>query len=224
MGLDPLYLFDPAFDTADAEMLSRYDVPEGFCGQDLMFSLLSKEDCPDYRWLLVGPEFSGSHWHVDPLGSAWNGLMEGTKRWVVAEPEISRALLQQTLQHPVARVTPMSKSRHNTGHSLRSWFEYDWPAWRDTMQAEGREWYEFEQNEGDIVYVPQGWGHAALNLETHTVAVTQNLVTVHDLEECLETTAEMYPDLHAKWQCALLACRPTFRSVAQDAADGTKTE
>ena len=29
----------------------------------------------------------------------------------------------------------------------------------------------FEQEQGDIVYVPDMWGHAVLNLEDHTVCV-----------------------------------------------------
>lgn len=66
-------------------LLGCGSVPKHF-GEDL-FSVL--EDIrPSYRWLIVGPEKSGSTWHKDPNAtSAWNALIEGEKRWIMTPPE-----------------------------------------------------------------------------------------------------------------------------------------
>jgi len=66
----PLYLFDPAFvEKMDLKIgkhrypHDHYEVPECF-GQDY-FEVLG-EQRPDHRWLIVGPERSGSTFHKDP--------------------------------------------------------------------------------------------------------------------------------------------------------------
>ena len=64
----PLYLFDRAFvekmqiKTGKAEG-GQYWVPECF-GEDLFAALGDQR--PDNRWLIVGPERSGSTFHKDP--------------------------------------------------------------------------------------------------------------------------------------------------------------
>jgi histone arginine demethylase JMJD6 len=48
-------------------------------GLDLL-SYLGEDRRPPYRWLLVGPERSGSMAHVDPFGTAaWNTVLDGQK-------------------------------------------------------------------------------------------------------------------------------------------------
>lgn len=66
----PLYLFDPAFvEKMDLKIgkhrypHDHYEVP-GCFGQDY-FQVLDDQR-PDHRWLIVGPERSGSTFHKDP--------------------------------------------------------------------------------------------------------------------------------------------------------------
>ena len=58
-------------------------------GEHDLFALLGPAR-PAYRWLICGPERSGSSWHVDPNAtSAWNGLLKGRKRWILCPPGCS---------------------------------------------------------------------------------------------------------------------------------------
>lgn len=80
----PLYIFDAIFDIdpVGCNILNEYTVPSYFT-EDL-FSYLGEVRRPPYRWLLIGPERSGSSLHIDPLAtSAWNTCIDGVKRWSV---------------------------------------------------------------------------------------------------------------------------------------------
>ncbi len=85
----PLYLFDRKFAEkmrigVGREEGAAYWKPECF-GPDL-FELLGAER-PAHRWLIVGPERSGSTFHKDPNGtSAWNAVLQGAKYWIMFPP------------------------------------------------------------------------------------------------------------------------------------------
>jgi len=84
----PLYLFDRAFVekmdltvSLEPDLKADYWQP-GFVGWDVL-SVLG-EQRPDHRWLIVGPERSGSTFHKDPNAtSAWNAVVRGTKYWIM---------------------------------------------------------------------------------------------------------------------------------------------
>jgi hypothetical protein len=84
----PLYLFDRAFvekmrlNTSDLPHRKADYWPPSCFGPDI-FAVLG-EQRPDHRWLIVGPERSGSTFHKDPNAtSAWNAVIEGSKYWIM---------------------------------------------------------------------------------------------------------------------------------------------
>lgn len=63
------------------------------------FSVLGESARPDYKWLIMGPERSGSSFHKDPNAtSAWNAVVKGSKKWVLFPPHVTPPG-QQLLSH-----------------------------------------------------------------------------------------------------------------------------
>lgn len=100
MDDSPLAIYDAEFghDAPTDVLLEEYTVPKCF-SRDL-FEMVDvnehEEDegerprivplCnrPPYRWILIGPERSGTGLHVDPLyTNAWVTVLQGQKRWYV---------------------------------------------------------------------------------------------------------------------------------------------
>lgn len=98
---DPLYLFDKHFTKKYPAFRDMYTVPPMFSAERDLFSLLGEEERPDYQWLIAGGPCSGSPFHIgalslsspprflmflaDPNGtSAWNALLSGSKKWILA--------------------------------------------------------------------------------------------------------------------------------------------
>ncbi|KAG2440826.1 hypothetical protein HXX76_003681 [Chlamydomonas incerta] len=160
---EPLYIFDPDFVEAAPGLRQLYDIPAVF-DQDY-FGVLPGGGRPHHRWLVLGPARAGASWHVDPsLTSAWNALLSGRKRWALYPP------------HSPPPGVPLSddgeEARPSDADGLTSlqWWLEVWPS----LPPERRP-IEFVQEPGEVVYIPGGWWHAVLNLET-AVAVTQNFV------------------------------------------------
>ncbi|GLT56427.1 hypothetical protein SLA2020_294690 [Shorea laevis] len=165
---DPLYIFDHKFGEAAPSLLMDYTVPYLF--QEDFFDILDRDSRPPFRWLIIGPERSGASWHVDPaLTSAWNTLLCGRKRWAL---------------YPPGRV-PLGVTVHvndedgdvniETPSSLQWWLDF-YPLLADEDKP-----IELTQLPGETIFVPSGWWHCVLNLET-TVAVTQNFVNSKNFE------------------------------------------
>ena len=57
----PLYLFDKNFAKSVPSLADDYQVPDHF-SEDL-FAVLGEDERPDYRWLIIGPQKSGSTFH-----------------------------------------------------------------------------------------------------------------------------------------------------------------
>ncbi|OLN88488.1 F-box protein [Colletotrichum chlorophyti] len=172
----PLYLFDKKFAEkmdikVGKEEGATYWKPECF-GPDL-FELLGKER-PAHRWLIIGPERSGSTFHKDPNGtSAWNAVIQGAKYWIMFPP---------TASVPGVYVSPDS-SEVTSPLSIAEWLL--------EFHAEARRMPECLEgicNEGEILHVPSGWWHLVVNLESG-IALTQNFVpktsSLHQLSEVI---------------------------------------
>ncbi|KAI1345164.1 Clavaminate synthase-like protein [Xylariaceae sp. FL0016] len=168
----PLYLFDKEFAEkmdlrVGSDKGSSYWPPECF-GPDL-FEVLGSER-PAHRWLIVGPERSGSTFHKDPNGtSAWNAVLEGSKYWIMFPP---------STQVPGVYVSDDS-SEVTSPLSIAEWLL--------EFHAEAREiagCIEGVCRAGEILHVPSGWWHLVVNLE-RGIALTQNFVPKSHLADVL---------------------------------------
>ncbi|KAF5020561.1 hypothetical protein F66182_7425 [Fusarium sp. NRRL 66182] len=159
----PLYLFDRKFAEKMGINLgekggSAYWRPDCF-GPDL-FEVLGDER-PAHRWLIVGPERSGSTFHKDPNAtSAWNAVIQGAKYWIMFPP---------TTQVPGVYVSDDS-SEVTSPLSIAEWLL--------TFHGEARQLPDCVEGiceAGEILHVPSGWWHLVVNLESG-IALTQNFV------------------------------------------------
>ncbi|GIZ43963.1 hypothetical protein CKM354_000717200 [Cercospora kikuchii] len=164
----PLYLFDRAFAenmqikiTSEPSPAADYWEPACF-GPDL-FHLLG-EQRPDHRWLIVGPDRSGSTFHKDPNAtSAWNAVLKGSKYWIMFPSSPS-------IPPPPGVFVSEDQSEVTSPLSIAEWLL--------GFHAEARRTPGCKEGicgEGEVLYVPSGWYHLVLNLEA-SIAITQNLV------------------------------------------------
>eukprot|EP01051_Picozoa_sp_SAG22_P017461 SAG22_NODE_2699_length_2303_cov_1.417423_1_plen_513_part_10 len=217
----PLYLFDPHFGARAPALLGRYCIPAYF-SQDL-FRLAGSNRRPPHRWLIFGSARTGSSMHIDPLGtSAWNMLMAGRKRWLLFPPGTPKELV--TLPRYL-------KPRGGGGSEAVAWFDKMLPRLRGAtnfhpvgqqpahgyraFQWKGGgggggggggnvsyEFYDVVQYPGQTIFVPGGWWHIVLNLDT-TVAVTQNFCSAQNFDRVWPETAKGRPRLAGRWLVAL---------------------
>lgn len=86
-GYTPVAVVNPRL----PRMLGQFETPTN--GRVTVFPLSIRARPPwsgRDRWLLLGPERSGSAVHYDPLStSAWNTLISGRKLWFLAPPYMS---------------------------------------------------------------------------------------------------------------------------------------
>lgn len=168
----PLYLFDKDFvrrmDLSISEKNGAYWPPECF-GEDL-FDLLG-EQRPDCRWLIIGPERSGSTFHKDPNAtSAWNAVIRGSKYWIMFPGS--------TL--PPGVFVSEDQSEVTSPLSIAEWLL--------TFHEEARHMdgcLEGICREGEVLHVPSGWWHLVVNLEP-AIAITQNFIPRSHLKSALD--------------------------------------
>ncbi|KAJ8905206.1 hypothetical protein NDN08_001715 [Rhodosorus marinus] len=173
----PLYLFDKQFAENLPEVAEAYSSPECY-GKDF-FSLLPESFHPDWRWLIIGGRRSGSSFHKDPNEtSAWNGVVRGSKRWLMLPPGAG----------PPPGIQPSADGGSVVGPmSAMEWFLNFFDMIVDHPQL-----VQCTTIAGEVLYVPRGWWHIVLNLE-ETVAITQNFVTRNALPHVLRLLRE-HPD------------------------------
>lgn len=173
----PLYLFDRAFvekmnlKTGKDEPGAAYWAPECF-GQDL-FAVLGDQR-PDSRWMIMGPDRSGSTFHKDPNAtSAWNAVLTGSKYWLMfpsgknVTPPPGVILSEDSSEI----TSPLSIAEY-----LLCFHEYA----RETPGCKEGICYA-----GEVLHVPSGWFHLVLNLD-EGIAITQNFVPENKLVDVLQ--------------------------------------
>ncbi|KAL4130174.1 hypothetical protein PRIC2_006180 [Phytophthora ramorum] len=122
---------------------------------------------PDFRWIVIGPQRTGAPWHQDPARtSAWNSLIKGRKRWAIYPPDSPP---------PGVNVGKNGEYR-DSGLDMPSlmWYLHVYPTLTPDQKP-----LEIIQEEGETIYVPNGWWHLVLNLDL-AIAVTQNVVDSHN--------------------------------------------
>ncbi|CAK4692755.1 hypothetical protein LEN26_016494 [Aphanomyces euteiches] len=165
----PLFIFDKKFASTVPQLAADYTVPDFF--QDDLFKLLGPEGRPDYRWLIFGPEGSGSSFHIDPNSTcAWNAVLRGSKKWIMFPPEIVPPGV-----HPSADGGEVS-----TPVSLMEWFV----TFYSQTKSKTPQHLEGICRTGEMIFVPRGWWHLVLNVE-ESLAITQNYVSTSNLEHVL---------------------------------------
>lgn len=157
----PLYLFDRAFvEKMHLTVSANGDYEPPGCFQEDLFTVFG-EQRPDHRWIIIGPERSGSTFHKDPNAtSAWNAVVRGSKYWIMFPPS--------TL--PPGVYMSEDQSEVTSPLSIAEWLLTFHDEARNTAGC-----LEGVCNEGEVLHVPSGWWHLVVNLDP-AIAITQNFV------------------------------------------------
>jgi len=194
---DPIYLFDDKFGEREEakKLLEDYEIPIYF-KEDYFESLA--EERPPYRWFVIGPQRSGSPFHIDPYRtSAWNALLVGRKRWALYPYD----------EHPPGVDIDYDSDGNFDSDSPEpvKWFVDTYP-----HIPEDKKPIECILEAGEIMYVPSGWWHQVLNL-TDTICVTQNFCNAQNFEiVCAELNFDD-DDFYEEFQEKLSAVRPNIQ-------------
>lgn len=173
---EPLAVFDAEILYSCLALSALYVVPDvgGLQLRAGLFERLPIVLQPPLRWLILGPLRTGTVMHQDPEGtSAWNVVTHGRKRWAMLCPAVPAEL--------ALRQDPPK----DTAWTMAGWFQHEWPRICADATAAGWAALDFEQTEGELLYVPPGWWHAALNVEG-SVAITHNCLQAEPLREIVK--------------------------------------
>ncbi|CAN6603045.1 hypothetical protein TRVA0_002S02080 [Trichomonascus vanleenenianus] len=168
----PLYLFDCGSTVTGEELSKEYEVPlSQLFGPEKDFFELLGDSRPDHRWLIIGPDRSGSTFHKDPNGtSAWNSLVTGMKYWIMFPPKTV----------PPGVTVDDQEEEVTAPYSVSEWFLSGF--YEQAQNTPGfHHGFTFA---GQTMYVPSGWWHLVVNIG-QSIALTGNFVPRVKLGEVL---------------------------------------
>mmetsp|Transcript_7973 Transcript_7973/g.12207 ORF Transcript_7973/g.12207 Transcript_7973/m.12207 type:complete len:539 (+) Transcript_7973:86-1702(+) len=144
-----------------------------------LLHLLGESRRPDHTWLIVGPQRSGSSFHIDPNAThAWNATIVGRKRWLFYPPG----------QTPPGIYPSPDGDDVIMPISVGEWLTKYWDAHVERCQLSSsiERPIECTVQAGDVVFIPHGWWHSVLNLDApYNIAITHNYVSKSNLSNVL---------------------------------------
>ncbi|KAL3795918.1 hypothetical protein HJC23_002189 [Cyclotella cryptica] len=187
LGNETWYLFGETFTSEWANFLQNYQLP-------------SCHSCTElhYQQHLVALSFgignigSGVQWHLH--GPGFSETIHGRKHWVLYPPQLRPEYdLNYASRHWMENVYPVlddwnsldvEKERHGHVEYLQKWKstkqegaaqksvkDPDDAKDEDNGPSNKKPW-ECTIHEGEMIYFPDGWHHATINLESYTVFVS----------------------------------------------------
>jgi hypothetical protein len=218
----PLYLFDP--DVLKSNYSDGQPVSDDFSvlppcfSQDTMAGLTGSRFRPlPPAWLLVGVTRSGTPIHDHPFFVAWNALLVGCKLWCCFPPNVDESVLlldgeDQVVEGGTTTRTTTHDENENDKEGEDDDFEFDVSAlqWFSKCCSDGRRLPDcaklIVQQPGEVAYVPPGWWHVVVNVETST-AICYTLTLRRDIPQLFPPLLEADEDF----------CRCWLESLSQNA-------
>ena len=136
-------------------------------------------------WLLVGCARSGTPIHDHPTTAAWNALLCGCKLWAVFPPDVDQDVLLLNLLlggGGGGKGTDEGKPQQHEDDEDDEDDEFDLSAlqWFGRVGALPPSGKVIVQVPGEVVFLPAGWFHVVLNVETST-AISHSLMLRRDM-------------------------------------------
>lgn len=141
------------------------------------FQLFPEEIRPWNAMLLWGTKFSRSSLHIDPYNwTGTNAVLSGVKRWKLYPPGQDHLLY---VQNDKLSGFPLQSYKYNSNLDA---FDPDLKKYPLSTQARS---IEFDQNPGEILFIPPGWFHQAFNKE-ETIAISSQVMNRNNYRIILE--------------------------------------